>query len=75
MAYNNKQLLIDQDNRPIPQQYDQANDIYVPLLKMEYYGKSTSTKPSPSKTPIGATYMEVDTKNIYMNDGTTWSLL
>jgi hypothetical protein len=74
MSFNNKELLKDQDGRPIPQQYDQANDVFVPLLKMEYYGKSADTKPLPSKTPIGATFMELDTKDVYINDGVIWSL-
>jgi hypothetical protein len=75
MGYNNKNLLTDNQNKPIPQEYDQANDIYVPLVKMEYYGKSADTKPLPSKTPIGATFMEIDTKDVYMNDGTVWELI
>ena len=75
MSFNNKELLKDSQFKPIPQMYDQANDAYVPLVKMEYYGKSPDTNPSPSKTPIGATFMEVDTKDIYMNDGTLWELI
>jgi hypothetical protein len=75
MAYNAKNLLVDGGNRPIPQMFDRANDTYLPLEKMEYYGKSTDTKPLPNKTPVGATFMEVDTKNVYMNDGTTWSVI
>lgn len=75
MAYYSKNLLTDTDKKPIPQQYDQANDVFIPLLKMEYYGKSTDTKPIPNKTPIGATFMEIDTKIISMNDGTVWVVL
>jgi hypothetical protein len=75
MAFNNKQLLSDFTGRPIPQQFDQANDTYTPILKMEYYGKSTDVKPLPSKTPIGATYLEIDTKKVYLNDGTVWSVM
>jgi hypothetical protein len=72
MAYNNKSLLKDGGNLPIPQQYDQANDIYEQLKKMEYYGLSTDTKPSPSITPKGATFLEIDTKVVFINNGTQW---
>jgi hypothetical protein len=75
MSYSDKYLKIDGQGRPIPQHFDQANDTYEPLLKMEYYGLSTDTKPSPSVTPKGATFMEIDTKDIYMNTGTSWELL
>jgi hypothetical protein len=72
MASNTKQLLTDSSGKPIPQMYDQVNDTYIPLIKMEYYGKSTDTKPSPPNTPKGATFLEIDTKNVYMNDGSSW---
>lgn len=72
MAYNTRQLLMDLNNNPIPQQYDKANDSFVPLQKMEYYGKSTDIKPDSSLTPKGATYLELDTKTVYINDGSTW---
>lgn len=75
MAYNSKKLLTDTDKKPVPQMYDRANDVFVPLEKMEYFGKSTETKPLPSKTPIGATYMETDTAKVYMCDGTIWRLI
>jgi hypothetical protein len=74
MGYSTKSLLTDKDSKPIPQEYDQVNDVFIPLRKMEYYGKSTDVKPSPSITPIGATFMEMDTKDVYMNDGTSWEL-
>lgn len=72
MAYHSKRMLKDADNKYIPQQFDQAKDEYEPLLKMEYYGLSTDTKPVPSVTPKGATFLEMDTKDVYINNGTTW---
>lgn len=72
MSFNNKQLLTDVQSKPIPQMYDQADDTFVPLRQMEYYGKSIDNKPSPIATPKGATFLEIDTKVIYINDGVSW---
>jgi hypothetical protein len=75
MAHNTKNLLTDANNKPIAQEYDQANDIYVPLVKMEYYGLSTDTKPLAANTPKGATFFEIDTTNAFMCTGMVWRLL
>lgn len=40
---------------------------------MEYYGKSTDTKPTPDKT--GATFFEIDTTTVFMWDGTDWVVI
>lgn len=72
MAYNQKNLLTDVNGKPIPQMYDQPNDMFIPMKQMEYYGKSTDTKPANISTPIGATFLEIDTKNVYINDGSAW---
>lgn len=72
MAHNTKQLLQDAYGKIIGQMYDRANDTYVPLEKMEYYGLSTDTKPLPANTPKGATFLEMDTKVVYMNTSTSW---
>jgi hypothetical protein len=75
MAYNQKQLKSDSYGKPVPQMYNPVIDDFEVLTKMEFYGKSTDVKPTPATTPLGATFMEVDTKNVYMNDGSAWSLL
>jgi hypothetical protein len=38
---------------------------------MEYYGKSTDTKPTAG-VKIGSTFLEIDTKQVYIFDGTNW---
>ena len=40
---------------------------------MEYYGKSTDTKPIPDK--VGATFFEIDTTTVFMWDGTDWVVI
>lgn len=40
---------------------------------MEYYGKSTDTKPTDIK--VGATFFEIDTKTVYMWDGANWVVM
>ena len=40
---------------------------------MEYYGKSTDTKPTPNK--VGATFFEIDTTTVFMWDGTDWVVI
>jgi hypothetical protein len=45
----------------------------VEANNMELYGLSTDTK--PNNRVVGTTFFEVDTKNPYMWDGTTWELL
>jgi len=40
---------------------------------MEYYGKSTDTKPTPDK--VGATFFEIDTTTVFMWDGTDWVVI
>lgn len=41
---------------------------------MEYYGKSTDTKPT-SNVKIGSTFFEIDSKEVYMFDGTSWVVI
>jgi hypothetical protein len=72
MPHYNKNLLTAGDGHFIAQEFDMANDTYVPKYKMEYYGLSTDTKPTPANTPKGATFLEMDTKTVYMNNGTAW---
>jgi len=40
---------------------------------MEYYGKSTDTKPTDIK--VGATFFEIDTKEVYIFDGESWVMI
>jgi hypothetical protein len=40
---------------------------------MEYYGKSTDTKPTSAK--VGSTFFEIDTKTVHMWDGTNWVVI
>ena len=40
---------------------------------MEYYGKSTDTKPIPDK--VGATFFEIDTTTVFVWDGTDWVVI
>jgi len=40
---------------------------------MEYYGKSTDMKPTSAKE--GSTFFEIDTKTVYMWDGTNWVVI
>jgi len=40
---------------------------------MEYYGKSTDTKPTPDK--VGATFFEIDTTTVFMWDGSDWVVI
>jgi hypothetical protein len=40
---------------------------------MEYYGKSTDTKPTPDK--VGATFFEIDTTTVFVWDGTDWVVI
>ena len=40
---------------------------------MEYYGKSTDTKPTDAK--VGATFFEIDTKEVYIFDGESWVVI
>ncbi len=40
---------------------------------MEYYGKSTDTKPTDIK--VGATFFEIDTKEVYIFDGESWVVI
>ena len=61
--------------------YDAAgNEInLVDIIKnairdMEYYGKSTDTKPTANITK-GSTYFEIDTTKVYMWDGSGWVVI
>lgn len=40
---------------------------------MEYYGKSADTK--PTGVPVGSTFFEIDTKQVYIFDGESWVML
>ena len=42
---------------------------------MEYFGKSTDTKPVNANVPVGATFFAIDTATAYMNDGTNWVVI
>lgn len=50
-------------------------DVQVRGSDMEHYGNSTSTKPTNSTVPVGATFFEIDTSTAYMNDGTNWVVI
>lgn len=41
---------------------------------MSLYGKSTDTKPIAS-LEVGTTFFEIDTKTVYMWDGTSWVVI
>jgi hypothetical protein len=75
MAYNTKHMLKDADDKYIPQQYDQVNDVFIPLLKMEYYGATVTSRPDITKVPVGAVYQAVDTQEIWQSNGTTWKVI
>jgi len=45
--------------------------IQITGSNMEYYGKSTDTKPTAG-VKIGSTFLEIDTKTVYIFDGTNW---
>jgi hypothetical protein len=41
---------------------------------MELYGKSTDTKPTTG-LKVGTSFFEIDTKTVYMWDGSTWVVI
>lgn len=84
MAYNTKKIAGDQIGTPVPQYYNSTTDNYEVVQgsggssqvliagnKNEYFGKSTDVKPT-SNIVIGSTFFEIDTKNVYMFDGSVW---
>jgi len=48
-----------------------ATPVSLTGSNMEYYGKSTDTKPTAG-VKIGSTFLEIDTKQVYIFDGTNW---
>jgi hypothetical protein len=63
-----KSILYDADGNPV----DLTK--LVQKANMEYYGKSTDTKPVVDVI-VGSTYFEIDTKRVYMWDGTSWVVI
>ena len=51
---------------PLPTQLTGSN--------LEKYGKSTDTKPTVNII-VGTTFFEIDTKTVYMWDGSTWVVI
>ena len=49
------------------------NNIYNKDTTRAYYGKSSETKPTSAK--VGSTFFEIDTKAVYMWDGTNWVVI
>ncbi len=74
MSYNTKEIKRDVNNNPIPQQFNPATDEYEVLQVMEYYGKSTDTKPT-ANIAVGSTYFEIDTVEVFMWDGVNWVVI
>ncbi len=64
----NKIILYDVSGNPV--------DItkLVQKANMEYYGKSTDSKPTEDVI-VGSTYFEIDTTAVSMWDGTTWVVI
>ena len=50
------------------------NNIYNKDTTRTYYGKSSETKPT-SGVIKGSTFFEIDTKTVYMYDGTNWVVI
>ncbi|MGZ3814832.1 MAG: hypothetical protein ACXVA0_24070 [Mucilaginibacter sp.] len=50
------------------------NRVQLSGSNMELYGKSTDTKPT-SNVKVGTSFFEIDTKTVYMWDGTSWAVL
>jgi hypothetical protein len=73
MPYNSKELLKDATGRPIPQEYDQIADTFTPVTRKQFYGSSTDAK--PTKVDAGASFIEIDTKAVYIYDGARWEVL
>lgn len=70
MSYNQKKMLEDVAGDLIPQMFEPSIDEFVPLEKMEYYGRSTDSK--PSNVAKGASFLELDTGKLYFYDGNDW---
>jgi hypothetical protein len=51
-----------------------SDDVRLTGSNMELYGKSTDTKPTTS-IKIGTSFFAIDTKTLYMWDGTTWAVI
>jgi hypothetical protein len=84
VPYNNKKLVSDQIGEPVPQYFNPTSDQYEVVQGsggatnvilagnlMQYFGKSTDTKPTYNIIK-GSTFFEIDTTNCYMFDGNTW---
>jgi hypothetical protein len=67
-----KRLIMDEDGRVLKVNSDGTITIKNGEPKMEYFGNSTSIKPEPNSIPIGATFLEIDTKEVFVNDGVQW---
>lgn len=68
MQYTDKTMLTDKYGQLIPQGYDPNKDEFYPL-KMEHVGYAADTKPAGRK---GDEFLELDTKDLYIHDGSNW---
>ena len=79
MPWTQKQMLRDANGDLIPQYWDVAEQEFKPLTGSDgandvrvaggYVGYSNETKPTGKK---GETFLELDTLDVYIHDGSGW---
>ena len=42
---------------------------------MEYYGATVAQRPEATEVPVGATYMAVNTGDVWQSNGTDWVVI
>lgn len=72
MPFYTKGQKIDANGWKIEQHFDPSKDEYEVISKMEYYGRSTDAKPIGAK--LGAVFLEIDTKILYIYNGSNWEV-
>ena len=77
MSYQNTEILKDQKGQPIPQYLDPSTGLFKPLVKGDFVGYSTDTKPTITYYNHGTTisFLELDTGVVYIYDGTDWVVI
>lgn len=83
MGYKDKTILTDKNGDPIPQIWDPALNNFTPYegrvtlsgTIMEIYGATIANRPNANSVPIGATYMAVNSQEVWQSNGADWVVM
>jgi len=73
----NKHLNYDQAFVKTPAVYMSTLNEWVMLYAngMELFGATVATRPAATDVPVGATFMAVDSLEVWMSNGTDWKVI